>query len=136
MGIVIGVFAALITTATGKTSAKKQMNAAAQYVKQQCIRYEELAAEEVVRSLYDVSDKAFLIRDSLDYSADLAEQISRQAKEYRLYSSYQDRRKLRFGKNNRALFGKRRKLGYVGTVRRNVRRSLQGFRQKLFREVD
>lgn len=80
-GIVIGVFAALITTAMGKTLAKKQMNAAAQYVKQQCIRYEELAAEEVVRSFYAVSDKAFSIRDSLDYSADLAEQISRQAKE-------------------------------------------------------
>lgn len=81
VGIVIGVFAALITTATGKTSAKKQMNAAAQYVKQQCIRYEELAAEEVVRSLYAVSYEAFSIRDSLNYSADLAEQISRQAKE-------------------------------------------------------
>ena len=132
------MFAALITTAMGKTLAKKQMNAAAQYVKQQCIRYEELAAEEVVRSLYTVSDKAFSIRDSLDYSADLAEQISRQAKEKGLSgilltktdeNSVSGRIIAHYSESgeNSAMWEQYVEM-YGGIF--------QGFRQKLFREVD
>lgn len=84
VGIIIGVFASLITTATGKNTAKKQMDAASKYVRQQCVRYEELAAEEAARSLYDVSDKAFSIRGTLDYTADLDEQIRLLAETNRL----------------------------------------------------
>lgn len=84
VGIIIGVFASLITTATGKSTAKKQMDAASKYVRQQCVRYEELAAEETARSLYDVSDKAFSIRGTLDYTADLGEQIRLLAETNRL----------------------------------------------------
>mgnify|MGYP002524155675 CR=1 FL=1 len=75
-GIIVGVFTALISTATDKNDAKKQMDAATRYVKAQCVRYEELAAEDTSNSLYDVSDKAFSIRSSLDYSsADLDAEV-------------------------------------------------------------
>ncbi len=85
VGIIIGVFASLITTATGKNTAKKQMNSASQYVRQQCIRYEELAAEEASRSLYDVSDKAFSIRSAIDYGdGNLEENVRSQAVANRL----------------------------------------------------
>lgn len=87
IGIIIGVFTSLITTEAGKDTAKKQMDAASKYVRQQCVRYEELAAKDTARSLYDVSDKAFSIRDALDYTADaaaLGEQIHLLAKANRL----------------------------------------------------
>lgn len=85
IGLIVGVFTALITTATDKNDAKKQMTAAAQYVKEQCIRYEELAAEDTTRSLYEVSDKSFTIRSALDYAAeDLADQLKAQAEGNRL----------------------------------------------------
>ena len=46
VGLIIGVFATLITTANDKNYAKEQMNAVGTYVKQQCIRYEELSSED------------------------------------------------------------------------------------------
>ena len=70
VGLIVGVFASIITTATDKNDAKKQMSAVARYVNEQCIRYEELAAEDASRSLYDVSDKAFVIRSALVYDAE------------------------------------------------------------------
>ncbi len=85
VGLIVGVFASIITTATDKNDAKKQMSAVARYVNEQCIRYEELAAEDASRSLYDVSDKAFVIRSALDYGAeDLAAEVRSQAERNRL----------------------------------------------------
>ena len=69
IGIVLGVAVSLIATATDKSDAKKQMLSVLQYAKQQCIRYEELADEDVSDDLYDVSDKAFTARSAIDYSA-------------------------------------------------------------------
>ena len=61
------------------------MSAVARYVNEQCIRYEELAAEDASRSLYDVSDKAFVIRSALDYGAeDLAAEVRSLAEGNRL----------------------------------------------------
>lgn len=85
VGLIVGVFASIITTATDKNDAKKQMSAVARYVNEQCIRYEELAAEDASRSLYDVSDKAFVIRSALDYGAeDLAAEVRSLAEGNRL----------------------------------------------------
>ena len=85
VGLIVGVFASIITTATDKNDAKKQMSAVARYVNEQCILYEELAAEDASRSLYDVSDKAFAIRSALDYGAeDLAAEVRSQAEGHRL----------------------------------------------------
>ena len=85
ISIIMGVFVALLTTASDKNSAKRQMNAVSQYVKQQCIRCDELAAEDTSRSLYDVSDKAFSIRSMLDYTSDtLEEEIKSLAEANRL----------------------------------------------------
>ena len=68
IGIIIGVFSALITTASDKVDAERKMNAVSEYIERQCIRYDELAAEDAADSLYDVTDKAFAIRkaDGLD----------------------------------------------------------------------
>ena len=85
IGIVLGVMVALITTATDKNDAKKQMTAVSQYTKQQCIRYEELATEDALRSLYDVGDKAFSIRSAIDYSLpDYSEDVRSLAEANRL----------------------------------------------------
>ena len=85
VGLIVGVFASIITTATDKNDAKKQMSAVARYVNEQCILYEELAAEDASRSLYDVSDKAFAIRSALDYDAeDLAAEVRSLAEGNRL----------------------------------------------------
>lgn len=70
VGIVIAVLTSLITTYTDKADAKSQMLAVSQYAKNQSIRYEELAAEDTTRSLFDVSDKAFSGRSAIDYSAE------------------------------------------------------------------
>lgn len=70
VGLIIGVFATLITTANDKNYAKEQMNAVGTYVKQQCIRYEELSSEDTSRSLFDVSDKAFAISSMIDFESD------------------------------------------------------------------
>lgn len=70
VGLIIGVFVTLITTANDKNYAKEQMNAVGTYVKQQCIRYEELSSEDTSRSLFDVSDKAFAIRGMIDFESD------------------------------------------------------------------
>ncbi len=70
IGLIIGVFASLITTANDKKEAKEQMNAVVSYVKQQCIRYEELSNEDTSRSLFDVSDKAFAIRSMIDFDSE------------------------------------------------------------------
>ena len=63
--LVILVFASLLVTALDKNDDKKQMNEVAQYIKMQCIRYEELNDEDTSRSIYDVSDKAFSIRNAI-----------------------------------------------------------------------
>ena len=68
--LVISVFASLLVTALDKNDAKKQMNEVSQYIKMQCIRYEELNDEDTSRSIYDVSDKAFYIRNAIDYNSD------------------------------------------------------------------
>ena len=68
--LVISVFASLLVTALDKNDAKKQMNEVSQYIKMQCIRYEELNDEDTSRSIYDVSDKAFSIRNAIDYNSD------------------------------------------------------------------
>ena len=69
VGIIIGVFATLITTANDKKDAKEQMIAVSTYVKRQCIRYEELSSEDTSRRLFDVSDKAFAIRSMIDFES-------------------------------------------------------------------
>ncbi len=85
IGIIIGVFSALITTASDKVDAERQMNAVSEYIERQCIRYDELAAEDAADSLYDVTDKAFAIRNALDYSSDsLEEEIRKIATDNRL----------------------------------------------------
>ena len=70
IGIIIGVFTALITTSSDKSDAKKQMTNVSSYVKAQCVKYEELTYEETSRSLYDVSDKSFSVRSALEYPED------------------------------------------------------------------
>lgn len=85
IGIIIGVFSALITTASDKVDAERKMNAVSEYIERQCIRYDELAAEDAADSLYDVTDKAFVIRNVLDYSSDsLEEEIRKIATNNRL----------------------------------------------------
>lgn len=85
IGIIIGVFSALITTASDKVDAERKMNAVSEYIDRQCIRYDELAAEDAADSLYDVTDKAFVIRNVLDYSSDsLEEEIRKIATNNRL----------------------------------------------------
>lgn len=85
IGIIIGVFSALITTASDKVDAERKMNAVSEYIDRQCIRYDELAAEDAADSLYDVTDKAFVIRNVLDYSSDsLEEEIRKIAIDNRL----------------------------------------------------
>lgn len=68
--LVISVFASLLVTALDKNDVRKQMNEVSQYIKMQCIRYEELNDEDTSRSIYDVSDKAFSIRNAIDYNSD------------------------------------------------------------------
>ena len=76
VGLIIGVFSALVITSTDKADAKRQMNAVEEYVKAQCIRYEELAAEDATLNLYNVSDKAFSLRNGINYSGDnLSEEL-------------------------------------------------------------
>ncbi len=85
LSIILGVFVALLTTASDKNAARRQMNAVSQYVKQQCIRCDELSAEDTSRSLFDISDKAFSIRSMLDYnSEDLNAEIKSMAEANRL----------------------------------------------------
>lgn len=85
IGIIIGVFSSLITTASDKVDAERKMNAVSEYIERQCIRYDELAAEEAADSLYNVTDKAFAIRNVLDYSSDsLEEEIRKIAIDNRL----------------------------------------------------
>ena len=85
IGLILAVFVAVVGTSVDKLNAQTQMKSISQYIRQQCIRYEELAAEEVSRSLYDVSDRAFAIRSILDYQADdLTQQIDAQAEGNRL----------------------------------------------------
>ena len=85
ISIIIGVFVALLTTATDKNDAKKQMTSVSQYIKKQCIRCDELVAEDTSRSLFDVSDKAFKLRSELDYSSDiLYDEMKSLAEAYRL----------------------------------------------------
>ena len=80
LGIIVGVFVALISTSTAKTEAEEKMNRALQYVKKQCVSYTEFAAEEIADDLSDLSDKAFAIRSIIDYNADnLAEEVEAQA---------------------------------------------------------
>lgn len=85
ISIIIEVFVALLTTASDKNTAEKQMNAVSQYVKEQCIRCDELVNEDTSRSLYEVSDKAFSIRSMLDYTSEtLEEEIKSFAESNRL----------------------------------------------------
>ena len=74
ISIIIEVFVALLTTASDKNAAEKQMNAVSRYVKEQCIRCDELVNEDTSRSLYEVSDKAFSIRSMLDYTSETLEE--------------------------------------------------------------
>ena len=74
ISIIIEVFVALLTTASDKNAAEKQMNAVSRYVKEQCIRCDELVNEDTSRSLYEVSDKSFSIRSMLDYTSETLEE--------------------------------------------------------------
>ena len=55
------------------------------YVKDQCIRYEELRTEAIARSVYDVSDRAFSVRNEIDYTSEnINEEIASLAERNRL----------------------------------------------------
>ena len=85
IGLIIGVFASLITTVADKKEAKEQMSAVSKYVKQQCVRYDELSDEYTTRNLMEVSDKAFAISRTLDFSsAELKNDIGALAETNRL----------------------------------------------------
>ena len=70
LGLVLCVFSSLIMTSSDKNEAKKQMIVVSKYVKDQCIRYEELRTEAIARSVYDVSDRAFSVRNEIDYTSE------------------------------------------------------------------
>ncbi len=76
-GLIISVFVSVITTEVDKNDTKIRMSEISAYVKNQCIRYEELAAEETTKELYDLVDKAFEVRDNTNFAAEnLEEELS------------------------------------------------------------
>lgn len=85
LGLVLCVFSSLIMTLSDKNEAKKQMIVVSKYVKDQCIRYEELRIEAIARSVYDVSDRAFSVRNEIDYTSEnINEEIASLAERNRL----------------------------------------------------
>lgn len=70
VGIIIAVFVALIVTSVDKKAAENQMNKVASYVRKQCLIYEEISSEETAKTIVEISDKAFELREKIDYSAE------------------------------------------------------------------
>ncbi len=85
IGVILGVILFCAITRLDVRAATRQMNAVMQYVKEQCIRYEELNYESLLRDLYNVSDKAFDIRDDIDLSsASVGDQLKEHIEDGRL----------------------------------------------------
>lgn len=63
VGIIIAVFVALIVTSVDKKAAENQMNKVASYVRKQCLIYEEISSEETAKTIVEISDKAFELRE-------------------------------------------------------------------------
>ncbi len=78
IGITIGVLLFFGVTELDRNTAKRQMHDVMEYVKEQCVRYEELNYESLLRDLYNVSDKAFDIRNDVDISSDTLPQELRE----------------------------------------------------------
>lgn len=81
-GLIISVFVSVITTEVDKNDTKSRMTVISSYIKTQCIRYEEIAAEETTQVLYDLIDKAADIRENENLGdgcteADLREMVLR-----------------------------------------------------------
>ena len=70
VGIIVAVFVALIVTSVDKKAAENQMNKVASYIRKQCIIYEEISSEETAKTIVEISDKAFELREKIDYSAE------------------------------------------------------------------
>lgn len=70
VGIIVAVFVALIVTSVDKKAAENQMNKVASYVRKQCLIYEEISSEETAKTIVEISDKAFELREKIDYSAE------------------------------------------------------------------
>ncbi len=70
VGLLVGIIISLVVAGIDKKAARRQMQAVMQYVKEQCVRYEELNYESVLRDLYTVSDRAFDIREHIDLSSE------------------------------------------------------------------
>ncbi len=66
-GLIISVFVSVITTEVDKNDTKARMENISAYIKNQCIRYEELAAEETTKGLYDLIDKAIDISENENF---------------------------------------------------------------------
>ena len=70
VGLIISVCVSVITSETDKNSAATLMRDISTYIKNQCIRYEELAAEDTARDLCDLTDNAFEMRKNIDFSSE------------------------------------------------------------------